>query len=122
LRTLNPINAAELKRKLETGDAVLIDIREPNEHALEHIVEARLAPLSSFDPQALADCRDKVGVFHCKSGMRTRTNSARLAACGFTQAYFLDGGIEAWKAAGYEVRVQQSARTWPWNRGKTIGS
>ncbi len=122
MSTLNPINAAELKRKLETGDAVLIDIREPNEHAQEHIAEARLAPLSSFDPQALADCRDKIGVFHCKSGMRTRTNSARLAACGFTQAYFLDGGIEAWKAAGYEVRVQQSARTWPWNRGKTSGS
>lgn len=122
MSTLNPINAADLKRKLEAGEAVLVDIREPNEHAQEHIAEARLAPLSGFDPEALADCRDKIGVFHCKSGMRTRTNAAKLAACGFVEAYFLDGGIEAWKAAGFDVRRQQSAPTWPWNRGKTNGS
>lgn len=122
MSTLNPITAADLKRKLDAGEAVLVDIREPNEHAQEHIAAARLVPLSSFDPQALADCRDKIGVFHCKSGMRTRNNAARLASCGFTQAFFLDGGIEAWKAAGFEVRARQSAPTWPWNRGKTSGS
>ena len=85
MSTLNPINAADLKRKLEAGEAVLVDIREPNEHAQEHIVEARLAPLSGFDPEALADCRDKIGVFHCKSGMRTRTNAAGAEVPGYVK-------------------------------------
>lgn len=119
---LKPINVQDLKRKLDSGEAVLIDIREPSEHAQEHIAEARLAPLSSFDTGAFGDCCDKIGIFHCKSGMRTRNNAARLAACGFVEAYFLDGGIEAWKAAGRPVQTKQSARTWPWNRGKTGAS
>lgn len=117
--SLSPITAHDLKRKLDAGEAVLVDVREASEHAQEHIPAAHLAPLSSFDPTIFADRADKIGVFHCKSGMRTRTNAARLAQCGFAGAYFLDGGIEAWKAAGFEVSAQRSAPTWPWNRGKT---
>ena len=49
MTTLNPISAPELKRKLDTGEAVLIDIRETDEHAREHILGARLAPLSAID-------------------------------------------------------------------------
>jgi len=101
---LNTITAEQLKRRLDAGEAVLIDIRERDEHAHEHIPEAQLAPLSCFDPAALPGDRAKIVVFHCKSGMRTSTNAARLAACGFAAAYVLAGGIEAWKSAGYAVR------------------
>ena len=101
---LNAITADQLKRRLDAGEAVLIDIRERDEHARECIPEATLAPLSCFDPAALPADRAKIAVFHCKSGMRTQTNAARLAACGFAEAYFLAGGIEAWKSAGYPVR------------------
>jgi rhodanese-related sulfurtransferase len=48
-------------------------------------------------------------VFHCKSGMRTQANAARLIAKGFREAYFLDGGIEAWKAAGLPVHSNRKA-------------
>jgi rhodanese-related sulfurtransferase len=106
LTILNPIDAFELKRRLDAGDVVLIDIREHNEHAREHIADARLAPLSTFDPAGLEADRSAVAVFHCKSGMRTQTNARRLAACGFAEAYFLAGGIEAWKAAGFPVRTR----------------
>jgi rhodanese-related sulfurtransferase len=100
---LKSISATELKQLLDAGDAVLVDIREPNEHAQENIVGAVLAPLSCFDPQTIEAARDKIVVFHCKSGMRTQNNARALAACGFVESYFLAGGIEAWKKAGYSV-------------------
>jgi rhodanese-related sulfurtransferase len=103
MTTLSPIAASDLKRKLDAGEAILIDIREHAEHAAEHIVGARLAPLSAIDTHDFDRDHDKIAVFHCRSGMRTQTNAARLLAKGFREAHFLDGGIEAWKAAGYAV-------------------
>jgi rhodanese-related sulfurtransferase len=105
LSKLNPIQAEDARRLIERGEAVLIDIRERDEHAREHIAEAHLAPLSGFDPAA-APASARVAVFHCKSGMRTQSNAARLVACGYAEAYYLAGGIEAWKRAGYPVRTR----------------
>ncbi len=102
---LNPIDARQLKAKLDAGEAILIDIREHNEHAVEHIIGARLAPLSALDSHDFDRDHDKIAVFHCKSGMRTQTNAAKLLAKGFRDAYFLQGGIEAWKAAGFPVHT-----------------
>ena len=109
MNSLNPITAENLKRRLDAGDAILIDIRETDEHAREHIVGARLAPLSAIDSHDFDRELGKAAVFHCKSGMRTQANAARLLSGGFREAYFLEGGIEAWKAAGYDVHANTKA-------------
>ena len=106
---LNPLSAQDLKLRLDAGDAVLIDIRETDEHAREHILGARLAPLSAIDSHDFDADHAKAAVFHCKSGMRTQANAARLLARGFREAFYLDGGIEAWKAAGYGVHTNAEA-------------
>ena len=60
-------------------------------------------PLSSLETGRLnVDPQGQV-VFHCKSGMRTNANCARLAAHVDGEAFVLDGGIEAWKQAGLAV-------------------
>ena len=107
--TLSPMSAVALKQKLDAGDAVLIDIRESDEHAREHIIGARLAPLSAIDAHDFDREKTKIAVFHCKSGMRTQANAARLLAKGFREAHFLEGGIEAWKAAGFAVHANRAA-------------
>lgn len=107
--TLKSIDAITLKRRLDAGDAILIDIREHDEHAREHIIGARLAPLSAIDAHDFDRDRAKAAVFHCKSGMRTQANTARLLARGFKEAYFLEGGIEGWKAAGFPVHANRKA-------------
>ena len=70
-------------------------------------------PTRTFPAPATSRCRASPArtisgapavVFHCKSGARTRMNAAALAACTDAEVYILDGGIEAWKAAGYPVR------------------
>jgi rhodanese-related sulfurtransferase len=106
---LNPMSALELKQRLDSGQAVLIDVRETDEHAREQVLGARLAPLSAIDAHDFDRDHDKVAVFHCRSGMRTQANAAKLIAQGFREAYYLDGGIEAWKAAGLPVHTNARA-------------
>lgn len=106
---LAPIAPKELKRRLESGDAILIDVREPGEHAREHIIGARLAPLSSIDAHDFGSDHGKAAIFHCRSGMRTQANAAKLLAKGFRDSFYLEGGIEAWKAAGLPVHTNKKA-------------
>ena len=99
--TLKHINAAEAKQLVD-GGALLVDVREVNEYLDENIPGARNAPLSGMGRTRI-DGAPTV-VFHCKSGARTRMNAAALAQCTDAEVYILDGGIEAWKAAGFPVK------------------
>jgi rhodanese-related sulfurtransferase len=99
--SLPHIDAKKAKQLIDSG-AVLIDIREVNEHASENIPGAINQPLSTIAGRKLNDA--PVLVFHCKSGGRTKLNAAGLAACTDADAYILDGGIEAWKAEGLPVK------------------
>ncbi len=104
MTTLKPVDAKQAKLWIDAGEAVLVDVREPGEHAAERIEGATLAPLSCLQADAVAGASGKIVVFHCKSGMRTQTNAARLAACACGEAFYLAGGIEAWKRAGFPVQ------------------
>lgn len=95
------IGAKEAKKLVDDG-AVLIDVREINEHTAESIPGAENRPLTRIAGSKVNPA--PVIVFHCKSGARTRMNAAGLAACTDAEAYILDGGIEAWKAAGLPVK------------------
>jgi rhodanese-related sulfurtransferase len=59
--------------------------------------------LSAFDPAHLPDHDGKIVVYHCASGGRTSRFGAQLvAACRAAQDVFhMDGGIMAWKSAGF---------------------
>ena len=98
---LKQITAIEAKQMVDTG-ALLVDIREPNEYLAESIPGARNEPLSRFAGADLSGA--EVVVFHCKSGARTRMNAGALAASVEGDAYLLDGGIDAWRAAGFPVK------------------
>ena len=95
------ITAAEAKKLVDQG-ALLVDVREAHEHADENIPGARNEPLSSIAGSEISGA--PAVVFHCKSGARTRMNAQALAGCTDADVYILDGGIEAWKAAGYPVK------------------
>jgi rhodanese-related sulfurtransferase len=109
--SLPTITPEEAKHRLEEGTAILVDIREPMEHAREAIPGARLQPLSRFDAKAMSALAGPKGpalIFHCQSGGRTAENAERLGACGVPQAYILKGGLSGWKAAGYPTHLDRS--------------
>ena len=102
--SLPTINAARARQLIDQG-AVLVDIRETDEHAREHVPGARSIPLLRL---AEVDApTGKAVIFHCRSGARTAANAARLAAAAACDAYILEGGLEAWKKAGLSVAVDK---------------
>lgn len=104
LKTISPKQATELVRR----GAVLIDVRDADEHARERIPGARHHALTRIDAETPVRAGDDIVVFHCRSGMRTSGNAARLAsAAQDCEAYILEGGLDAWKKAGLPVTVDR---------------
>lgn len=102
------IPPGEAKRRVDQGSAVLIDIREPDEYAREHIEGARLVPLSRLESADFTKERQATAViFHCLSGNRTCVNAHRLEALGLPAVYVMDGGLMAWKVAGLPTRTDR---------------
>lgn len=90
----------ELRRWLADGEALLVDVREADEFAEEHIAGAHHLPLSVFAADALPAAPGKRLVLHCLSGGRSAKAGLRLLEAGHNQALHLAGGLLAWKAAG----------------------
>ncbi|MEG1451505.1 rhodanese family protein [Brevundimonas sp.] len=107
---LTPMSSARLSDLMAKGTVELVDIREADEYAREHIASARSQPLSAL-PSVL-EASGKTVVFTCRSGNRTAANAQRLAACankeGSVPAYVLEGGVDGWKKAGFATRIDRT--------------
>jgi len=99
--SLPHISPAKAKELIDRG-AILVDIREFDEHARSRIPAARHAPLSRLERLEIGTEAPAI-IFHCRSGNRTASNATRLAQCTDYDAFILDGGIDAWKSAGLPV-------------------
>ena len=82
------------------GRYLLVDVREPNEVAVDAYPGAVVVPLSTFDPTAIPDPKGKQVVFACRSGKRSVTASLAAQGAGLPYDKHLAGGMLAWKAAG----------------------
>ena len=106
---LHKLSPAQVRDRLDGGQAVLVDIREADEFARVHIKGAQMQPLSQWEKAHLTiDPADDV-IFTCRSGMRTGGACDRLAARVKGDAYVLDGGINAWQSAGLPVESDADA-------------
>jgi rhodanese-related sulfurtransferase len=105
LPTVSPTDA----RRLLVEGAILVDVREADEHAREKISGAHHLPLSKLDEADLALHAGKPAIFHCRSGARTQAQAQRLAAKteGACEAFLLAGGMDAWKKAGFPVTTDR---------------
>jgi len=90
----------EVAAGLRDGRMLLVDVREPNETAMERYPGAAIVPLSSFDPSDIPDPQGKQVVFACRSGRRSITASVAAQDAGYPYTCHLAGGMLAWKAAG----------------------
>jgi rhodanese-related sulfurtransferase len=90
----------EVARELEAGRVLIVDVREPNETAVETFPGAVLLPLSCFDPAVIPDPAGRRVVFACRSGRRSVTASQIAQSEGLPYDSHLAGGIIAWKQLG----------------------
>ncbi len=95
--TIKTIDAKTLKTWLANDEAVLIDVREPEEYKQQNIKEATLIPLSNVCTKLLPNRAGKKLVIHCRSGKRSMIACEKLCAENpQLEVYNLKGGILAW--------------------------
>jgi rhodanese-related sulfurtransferase len=90
-----PERAAEL---IEEG-AEAIDVRRPYEWDAGRIPGARHLEINELQGEAESIDRDRAVIFYCRSGSRSALAAAAFRQAGW-DAYNLEGGLEAWVAAG----------------------
>lgn len=103
VETVSPSEAEAVL--VDDGDAVLLDIRTPEEHA-----EARIGGSENIDfyeadftDQLAALDRDGTYVVYCRSGNRSGQAMEIFRDLGFNEVYEIDGGIINWYDSGYAV-------------------
>jgi rhodanese-related sulfurtransferase len=102
--------AAAVQAHLQLGSVILVDVRERGEFAGERIGGARSLPLSTFDPAAVPlDAPDRAVVIYCQSGRRSQQAAQKLRAAGCDRVIQLEGGLNAWKEAGYGIERDRNA-------------
>jgi len=94
----------DVSKGMAEGRYLLVDVREPNEVAVDAYPGAIVVALSSFDPASIPDPQGRQVVFACRSGKRSVTASLAAQAGGFAYDKHLAGGMLAWKAAGLPTK------------------
>ena len=108
--TEHEIDAHSAHEQIERDEAVLVDVREPDEHARERIEGAQLHPLSRFDPAAIQRKPGQKVILHCRSGKRSLDALRTLREHdGTVEARSLAGGIIDWKKCGKPVQFNRTA-------------
>lgn len=85
-----------------SDDSILVDVREDFEWIERRIPGAELISMGAID--AAIPRLAKIGTVyvHCQSGGRSSRTCALLNEAG-VNAVNVEGGINAWEQAGYEV-------------------
>ncbi len=103
---MKTVTAQELHRRLGgTSEIALLDAREQGVHLKGHPFFASSAPLSRLEmliPELVPRRAAAIVLFDDGDGL-AETAAARLAAWGHTDVAVLEGGLPAWRAAGFEV-------------------
>ncbi len=113
LGNLNAMKPDEAARLVESGEAVLVDVREPAEWAGGVAKPALLLSLSDLrGPRqqwgpALEQHQGKTFLLYCASGMRSGTAARQLMSEGHTAKNL--GGFGRWARSGLPTR-QPSAK------------
>ncbi len=92
---VTPERFISLMERVEKGECVLIDVRNPEEYRAERIEGARNVPVDSIRRDLSELDREMPLLIYCKIGKRCLKAVDQLNEMGFHDITVLDGGIEA---------------------------
>lgn len=94
-------------KNLLIDGALVLDVREPNEYANDHIANATNIPrgVLEFKIDEHSDYSDKTAsvLVYCKTGGRGALAAHTLKLMGYERVVSLQGGIDSWESAGNPV-------------------
>lgn len=102
------ISPKELEARRKQGQPVdLVDVRTPVEFREVHAEPARLVPLDQLEPKSVMDSRNgsrnEPLYLICRTGNRAQKAAEKFVAAGYENVVNVDGGTQAWEAAGLPV-------------------
>ena len=107
------MSLAELKTRVEGGanELVILDVRERDAYEEGHIEGAKLLPRGQLELRVNQDLPDPTRriVACCEFGRISTLATATLREMGFLRAVALDGGMKAWREAGYPIKSGREA-------------
>ncbi|MFQ6012387.1 MAG: molybdopterin-synthase adenylyltransferase MoeB [Thermoplasmata archaeon] len=90
------LDVGEAAEMVESGNAMLLDVREPVEWQIAHIEGARLMPVGEV-PYKVGELSTADNIIvHCHTGARSAHITQFLRELGFTRVWNMAGGIDAW--------------------------
>ena len=104
-QTTTEVLPHELEALRAGGDALIIDVREPEEHERGVVPGAALIPrgLLELHIERLAPKRSTPIVLYCEAGVRSLLAARSLGALGYTNVASLAGGTTLYARKGYAL-------------------
>jgi len=99
------LSANDAVQLINREKAVVVDVCEPAEYAVGHIVGSKNIPLGDLQAKLAGAVKNKSLplILVCQSGARSARAVATAKTLGFEQAQSLGGGLAAWKSANLPV-------------------
>lgn len=97
------ISPKELKSKLEDKDLVLINVHTPYEGEIAGTDTFIEYDAIKANTARLPSDKNAEIILYCKSGNMSSQALKTLKSLGYTNVRHLEGGMDAWRKAGYEI-------------------
>jgi rhodanese-related sulfurtransferase len=120
-KDLENLSAEQLKAEIDTGDAVVVDIRDHRElylkgkipgavHAPRGMLEFWIDPASEYYRDVFEPSRRYV--LYCAGGGRSALAAKAMKEMGYGDVAHLEPGFGGWESAGYEIEDIKAESKW----------
>ena len=105
-KSIRECSVHDVKARMDRGESlVLVDVREDREFAVDHVPGALHIGRGVLERDAEEKLADKHAeiLLYCGGGFRSALAAESLGKMGYTNVVSVDGGIRAWREAGYPL-------------------
>src|SRR5881396_3642053 len=107
---ISEIDATQARERIESGEPVVVDIREQNEWDEGHIPGAVHVPRGNLESriEAVLPDRDRPVLLYCAAGSRSAFAAKTLEELGYEHVSSLSGGYTDWKRNGFPTQLPRT--------------
>jgi adenylyltransferase/sulfurtransferase len=104
---IDEVDAVRARELIESGDPVIVDVREQDEWDEGHIAGAIHVPRGNLESriEAAAPDRERQVLVYCSAGNRSAFAAKTLQELGYDDPVSLAGGFTDWKRNGFPIQL-----------------
>ncbi len=99
------VTLEETRTALEKSSAMVVDVREPGEHATGVAKGALLIPMGQVEKRLgeIAPSKTQPILLLCATQNRSTRLAEKLQSAGYTNVRFVQGGMSQWSSRGWPM-------------------